>query len=110
MFRPIMTPSQTAVTFASGSISRIGVTIGTTTTTISMKSMKKPRMKITAMTMMNWVQKPPGSVVRKSRTSSSPPKARKAAVSMAAPIRMTKTSAVVLAVSSITGVSVLSIL
>ena len=45
MFSPIMTPSQTAVMFADGSASRIGATIGTTTTAISMKSRKKPRTK-----------------------------------------------------------------
>ena len=57
-----MTPSQTAVMLADGSISRIGATIGTTTTAISMKSRKKPRRKITAMTMTNCAQKPPGRV------------------------------------------------
>ena len=102
MFKPIMTPSQTAVILAEGSASRIGATIGTTTTAISMKSRKKPRTKITAMTMTNLVQKPPGRLVRKSRTRSSPPNARKAAVSMAAPSRMMNTSEVVLAVSTIT--------
>ena len=83
--------------------------MGTTTTAISMKSRKKPRMKITSMTMANWVQKPPGSETRNSRTSSSPPKARNAAVSIAAPSRMMNTSEVVLAVSSITPWSVCSI-
>ena len=110
MLSPIMTPSQTAVTLAEGSASRIGATIGTTTTAISMKSRKKPRMKITSMTMTNWVQKPPGRLPRNSRTSSSPPKARKAAVSMAAPSRMMKTSEVVFAVSIITPCSVSSTL
>jgi hypothetical protein len=61
------------------------------------------------MTMTNWVQKPPGSELRKSRTRSSPPKARKAEVSIAAPSRMMKTSDVVFAVSSITPCSVFSI-
>ncbi len=110
MLTPIMTPSQTAVMLAEGSSSRIGATMGTTTTAISMKSRKKPRMKITAITTMNWVQKPPGSPPRKSRTSSSPPKARKAAVSIAAPSRMMKTIEVVLAVSIITPRRVSSIL
>ncbi len=108
MFRPIMTPSQTAVIFAPGSISRIGATMGTTTTAISMKSRKKPSTKMTPITMMNCIQKPPGSEVRKSLTSSSPPKARKAEVSIAAPKRMMKTSDVVLAVSTITPFSVSS--
>ena len=53
MLTPIITPSQTAVTLAVGSASRIGAMIGTTTTAISMKSRKKPRMKITAMTTTN---------------------------------------------------------
>ena len=53
MFRPIITPSHTAVTLAPGSISKIGATIGTTTTAISMKSRKNPMMKITSMTMVN---------------------------------------------------------
>ncbi len=61
------------------------------------------------MTMMNWVQKPPGRDSRKPLTSSSPPKDRNAAVSMAAPSRMMNTSEVVLAVSIITPCSVLSI-
>ena len=110
MLSPIMTPSHTAVMLADGSVSRIGATMGTTTTAISMKSRKKPRMKITAITMMNWVQNPPGSPVRKSRTSSSPPNARNAAVNIAAPRRMMNTSDDVLAVSIITDASVLSIL
>ncbi len=108
MLSPIITPSQTAVMFAVGSASRIGATIGTTTTAISMKSRKKPSTKITAMTMTNWVQNPPGSPCRKWRTISSPPKARKAAVSTAAPSRMMNTRLVVLAVSSITPCSVCS--
>ena len=109
MFRPIITPSHTAVTLADGSDSRIGATIGTTTTAISMKSRKKPRTKITAMTMMNCVQNPPGKPVRKSRTNSSPPNARKAAVNIAAPSRMMNTNEVVLAVSIITPCMVWSI-
>ena len=67
-------------------------------------------MKITAMTITNCVQNPPGSELRKSRTSSSPPKARKAAVSIAAPKRMMNTREVVLAVSIITSYMVFSIL
>ena len=67
-------------------------------------------MKITSMTIMNFDQKPPGMPSRKLLTSSSPPKARKAAVSIAAPSRMMKTSDVVLAVSTITPCSVSSIL
>ena len=109
MLMPIMTPSQTAVTFAPGSASRMGATIGTTTTEISIKSRKKPRMKMTAITVKNWPQKPPGRLVRKFLTRSSPPKPRKAAVSMVAPMRMTKTSAVVLAVSTMTPCRVLPI-
>ncbi len=99
MLTPTMTPSHTAVMLADGSASRMGAMIGTTTTAISMKSRKKPRMKITAMTTMNWPQNPPGNPVRKFFTSSSPPKPRKAAVSMAAPSRMMNTIDVVLAVS-----------
>ena len=83
--------------------------MGTTTTAISMKSRKNPRMKITAMTTMNWLQKPPGRVVRNSFTNSSPPKPRKAEVSMAAPRRMMKTMAVVLAVSTMTPASMFSV-
>ena len=110
MLMPIITPSQTAVMLAPGSASRIGATIGTTTTEISMKSMKKPRMKITAITVKNCPQKPPGRLLRKFLTRSSPPNARNTAVSMAAPIRMMKTSDEVLAVSTMTLCSVLSIL
>ena len=110
MLTPIITPSQTAVTLAVGSASRIGAMIGTTTTAISMKSRKNPSRKMTPITTTNLVMKPPGSPVRKSRTKSSPPKARKAAVSMAAPSRMMKTRAVVLAVSIITPSRVSSIL
>ena len=60
MFNPIITPNHTAVIFADGSAKRIGATIGTTTTAISIKSRKKPRTKITAITITNFVQKPPG--------------------------------------------------
>jgi hypothetical protein len=58
------------------------------------------------MTMMNCAQKPPGRLVRNSLTSSSPPNARNADVSIAAPSRMMNTSEVVLAVSIITPRSV----
>ncbi len=68
MFSPIITPSQTAVMLAEGSASRIGATIGTTTTAISMKSRKKPSTKITAITVMNFDQKPPGMPSRNSLT------------------------------------------
>ena len=105
-----MTPSHTAVMLADVSDSRIGATMGTTTTAISMKSRKKPSRKMTSMTTRNWVQNPPGRPVRKCRTSSSPPKARKADVSMAAPIRMMNTMDVVLAVSTMTLTRVLLIL
>ena len=88
MFSPIITPSHTAVTFADGSISRIGATIGTTTTAISMKSRKNPSKKITAMTTTNCVQNPPGRPVKNSLTRCSPPKPRKAEVSIAAPIKL----------------------
>ncbi len=84
--------------------------IGTTTTAISMKSRKKPSTKITAMTTTNLVMNPPGRLVKKSLTRISPPKARNAAVSIAAPSRMIKTSDVVLAVSIISPRSVSSIL
>ena len=94
--------------FAPGSASSIGATMGTTTTAISMKSRKNPSRKITAMTTMNCAQNPPGRLVRYSRTSSSPPKARNAEVSMAAPIRMMKTIDVVFAVSIITPLRVSS--
>ena len=67
-------------------------------------------MNITAMTMTNCVQKPPGSPVRNSRTRSSPPNARNEAVNIAAPSRMMKTSEEVFAVSTMTELSVLSIL
>ena len=60
MFNPIITPNHTAVILADGSAKRIGATIGTTTTAISIKSRKKPRIKITAITITNFVQKPPG--------------------------------------------------
>ena len=108
MFNPIITPSQTAVMFAPGSANKIGATMGTTTTAISMKSRKKPSIKITAITIMNFAQKPPGIELRKLRTNSSPPKARKAAVNTAAPKRIIKTREVVFAVSSITSCIVLS--
>ena len=97
-----MTPSQTAVIFALGSASRIGATIGTTTTAISIKSRKNPRIKITAITTINCDQKPPGNPCRKSRTYSSPPNPRNAAVSIVAPSRMINTMEVVFAVSIIT--------
>ena len=107
---PIITPSQTAVMLAEGSESNIGATIGTTTTVISIKSRKKPRKKITAITTTNCAQKPPSRPPRNSLTNSSPPKPRKAEVSMAAPMRMMKTIEVVLAVSIITPCKVSSIL
>ena len=110
MLTPIMTPSQTAAMFAEGSASRAGAMIGTTTTAISMKSRKKPRRKITTITIANLAKKPPGKPTRKSRTISSPPKARKAAVSIAAPSRMMKTRDVVFAVSTMTCLSVSLIL
>ena len=102
MFNPIITPNQTAVMFAPGSDSRIGATIGTTTTAISIKSKKNPRTNITAITITNFVQKPPGREFKKSFTSSSPPKALNADVKTAAPSRIIKTNEVVFAVSSIT--------
>ena len=108
MFRPTITPNHTAVMFALGSASRMGATMGMTTTAISMKSRKNPSRKITAMTTMNCVQNPPGRLLRYSRTKSSPPKARNAEVSMAAPMRMMKTIEVVFAVSTITPFSVSS--
>ena len=108
MFSPTITPNHTAVMFAPGSASRIGATMGMTTTAISMKSRKNPSRKITAMTTMNCVQNPPGMLVSCSRTRSSPPKARNAEVSMAAPIRMMKTIEVVFAVSTITPLRVSS--
>ena len=110
MLTPIITPSHTAVMFAVVSASRMGAIIGTTTTAISIKSRKKPRTKITAITTMNLVMNPPGRPDRNSRTRSSPPKARNAAVSIAAPSRMIKTSDVVLAVSIITPLRVSSVL
>ena len=96
--------------FADGSANKIGATIGTTTTAISIKSRKKPRTKITAITIMNCVQNPPGREIKNSRTNSSPPNARNAAVNIAAPKRITKTNAVVFAVSIITPFSVSAIL
>ena len=107
MFNPIITPSQTAVMFAAGSANKIGATMGTTTTAISIKSRKNPRINITAITITNLAQNPPGIELRKLRTNSSPPKARNAAVYTAAPNRMINTSEVVLAVSSITSCIVL---
>ena len=65
--RPIITPSQTAVIFADGSAKSIGATIGTTTTAISIKSKKNPSMKITAITIINFAQNPPGKELRNSR-------------------------------------------
>ena len=104
-----MTPNQTAVIFAPGSANKIGATIGTTTTAISIKSRKKPSKKITSITTKNCVQNPPGKPVRKCFTNSSPPKPRNAAVNMAAPSKMINTMDVVLAVSSITPLSVSSV-
>ena len=96
--------------FALGSANRMGATIGTTTTAISMKSRKNPKINITAMTTMNCDQNPPGRLWRKSRTYSSPPKPRKAAVNMAAPRRMINTIEVVFAVSIMTSFRVFSTL
>ncbi len=76
--------------------------MGTMTTAISMKSRKKPRMNMMNITTKNFAQKPPGMPSRKCCTSSSPPKARKAAVSMAAPSRMMNTRDVAFDVSIIT--------
>ena len=53
MFNPIITPSQTAVMFAAGSANKIGATMGTTTSAISIKSRKNPRINITAITITN---------------------------------------------------------
>ena len=97
-----MTPSHTAVILADGSANKIGATIGTTTTAISIKSRKKPRTKITNITMINLDQKPPGNEFKNSLTKSSPPKALKAAVKSAAPSKIIKTNEVVLAVSNMT--------
>ena len=88
--------------FADGSANNIGATIGTTTTAISIKSRKKPRMKITNITMINLDQNPPGNEFKKSLTKSSPPNALNAAVRSAAPSKIINTKEVVLAVSSIT--------
>ena len=104
---PIITPNQTAVILADGSANRIGATIGTTTTAISIKSKKKPKTNITAITIINLAQNPPGKEFKKSLTKSSPPNALNAAVNMAAPSKMIKTSEVVFAVSSITSCRVL---
>ena len=81
---------------------KIGATIGTTTTAISIKSRKNPSIKITNITITNLVQKPPGKEFKYSLTNSSPPKALNAAVNIAAPNKILKTKDVVLAVSSIT--------
>ena len=70
---------------------------------------KKPKTKITIITIMNWLQKPPGIPTRKSLTTSSPPKPLKAAVNIVAPSSIIKTNDVVLAVSSITPLRVSSI-
>ena len=88
----------------------MGAIIGTTTTAISMKSRKKPNKKITAITTINCVQKPPGKSCKKFRTSSSPPNARNAAVSIAAPRRIINTIDVVMHVSVTTFFNTLSIL
>ena len=109
MLRPIITPSQTAVMLADGSASKIGATIGTTTTAISIKSRKKPSRNITSMTTINCAQNPPGKPDRKCFTTSSPPNPRKAAVSIAAPSKIIKTRDVVFAVSDMTSRSVSSI-
>ena len=108
MFKPIITPNHTAVMFAEGSANKMGATIGTTTTAISMKSRKKPRIKITNITMANCAQKPPGKLLRNSFTISSPPKARNAEVSIAAPSKMINTKAVVFDVSNITSFKISS--
>ena len=71
---------------------------------------KNPRIKITAITIINFAQNPPGSEFKNSRTRSSPPNALKAAVSTAAPKRIINTSEVVFAVSNITSFKVPSIL
>jgi len=69
----------------------MGATIGTTTTAISIKSRKNPKTKITAITIINFAQNPPGSEFKNSRTKSSPPNALKAAVRTAAPKRIINT-------------------
>ena len=95
---------------ALGSASNIGATIGTTTTAISIKSKKKPKIKMTNITTKNCTQKPPGKLVSICLTSSSPPKARNAEVSIAAPISIINTIEVVLAVSPITSCKVVPVL
>ena len=110
MLTAIITPSHTAVTFADVSANSIGATIGTTTIAISIKSKKNPRTKMTAITTINWVQKPPGKLVKKSLTISSPPKPLNADVSIAAPIRIMNTIEVVKLVSIITSLRTLFIL
>ena len=110
IFTAIITPNQTAVTFAEVSAKSIGATIGTTTIAISMKSKKNPKTNITAMTTINCDQNPPGNPVKKFLTISSPPKPLNAAVSIAAPIKIIKTIDVVRLVSSITFFKTLSIL
>ena len=107
---PIITPSQIALTFAPVSANKIGAIIGTTTTAISIKSRKKPKRKITAITTINWTQKPPGKSCRKSLTNSSPPKALNPEVNIAAPKRIINTIEVVTQVSVTTSLRTLSIL
>ena len=110
MFKPIITPNQTAVIFALGSANSIGATIGTTTTAISIKSKKNPKTNITAITIRNLDQNPPGREFRNSRTRSSPPKALKAEVKTAAPSKIMNTNEVVFAVSNMTPCRTLPIL
>ena len=75
-----------------------------------MKSRKKPSKKITAITTINCVQKPPGKSCKKSLTNSSPPNALKADVNIAAPRRIINTIDVVTQVSVTTFFKTLSIL
>ena len=107
---PIITPSQTAVTFAPVSASSIGAIIGTTTTAISIKSRKNPSKNITIITTTNCVQNPPGRSCKKSLTSSSPPKALKPEVNIAAPNRIINTIEVVTHVSVTTSFKTFSVL
>ena len=88
-----------ALTLAPVSANNIGAIIGTTTTAISIKSKKNPKRNITVITTTNWIQNPPGKSCKKSLTNSSPPKALKPDVSIAAPSRIIKTIEVVVQVS-----------
>ena len=83
--------------------SSTGAMIGTTTKVISMKSRKKPSANMISMTTNIAPTTPPGMSESASCTMSSPPRPRKTNEKRAAPMRMTKTMALICMVERMTG-------